>query len=214
MAGHRPSDAGTPKMPLLPVMPCWEQAWPPPHCLLLCSSASSPQLCAGSISASPNPAWACSTRGLSWGFKLGALLLLTAASVKWGQTGLGTPSLIPDPFLNIPAWKCSRTTPSGCGGGAENHPMGWFHAGVRRCPLSVPPTVSSGLKLLKRLQPRRDLILLLFPSVRPWGPGPDPPQSTSASAPGPRAPRGRSPWPLAPRSRTGTGARGNRGSQR
>lgn len=60
------------------------------------------------------------------------------ANRAWDNPPL--PALIPDPFLNIPAWKCSAQAPRGAWRGAENHPLGWFPCGVRRCPLSAHPT--------------------------------------------------------------------------
>lgn len=86
----------------------------------------------------------------------------------------------------------------------------WGSGGIAWGPpkLCLPPPRSPrhGLKLLKRLQPLRDLILLLFSSASPWGPARPP--KKPCPAPGDRDPRGVGGEGFCPPGRRRAGAAG------
>lgn len=136
------------------------------------------------------------------------------------------PPLISEHFLNIPAWKCSGLGTSALGS-RQGSP--WFPRQTQQLlsspgpglqfgglgaslgpPLKLclhpPRSPQPGLRLLKRLQPLRDLILLLFSSASPWGPARPP--KKPCPAPGDRDPRGVGGEGFCPPGRRGAGAAG------
>lgn len=86
----------------------------------------------------------------------------------------------------------------------------WGSGGIAWGPpklcLPLPRSPRPGLRLLKRLQPLRDLILLLFSSAPPWGPARPP--KKPCPAPGDRDPRGVGGEGFCPPGRRGAGAAG------
>lgn len=149
------------------VMPCQEQARPPPSCLSLCSWAPH------HASPGPDPAqplgtgtrrWGTATEakqhpgseGDSEGFGLDAPALLGAGSISMGANrAWDPPTLISgDHFLNIPAWKCSGTGTSASG---YRHVCLGVQAGVQKTTPAVPQaSVAAAAMQLPRVQsPRR-----------------------------------------------------------